>query len=57
MDRRKGGEPPLKMSINNSLVMVYFSQEEIPDTKDKVMDILTAAYEENFQKTLSVTGN
>lgn len=50
IDRKKANGPSLKMSINNSLVTIYFSQQKIADTKDKVRDILTSAYEERLQK-------
>lgn len=53
MGIRKADEPSLRLQINNSPVTVYFSQQETKDTKGRVRDILTSAYEERFQRILS----
>lgn len=38
-----------KICVGESLVTVYFSQEESENTKSKIRDILTSAYEKRLQ--------
>ena len=38
-----------KICVGESLVTVYFSQEESEDIKRKIRDILTSAYEQRLQ--------
>ena len=44
-----------KICVGDSLVSVYFSQEESEDIKRKIRDILTSAYEQRVQNVFSPT--